>query len=338
MTSPNYAPMTLSVGTPLQARVPGDVIPFARLAEASRGQRMWFGNSGLLDSQSLIAYFVGKGIEISYASGVALTPLRHPYDAALTARSIAALSGRRYTAGFGPATPAFVRALRADAYRSPKAAAAEFATIVGRLCAADGVVTFHGEYFTQRDLPAFEPGPEVEVGLGVIRPSMARTTGSVADVAISWLTSPAYLTATLLPALREGAREAGRPVPRLATLVQVAVRRPGRDPAVLADSAAGLHLRGAHYRDMLRRSGLTLSGVDALDDARELVDRGIFLYGSPEEIADRLREYHACGVGELVVKTTGVQVTEGLRAAVDDLVAVFAAADQLRPGTASVRT
>ncbi|MDN5932508.1 MAG: LLM class flavin-dependent oxidoreductase [Pseudonocardia sp.] len=319
--------LALAVGTPVQARAPGDVIPFARLAQRTRARRMWFGHSGLLDSQLLIAYFVGRGIDVSYGSSVALIPLQHPYDAALTARSIAVLSGQRYTAGFGPATPALVNAVRGAPYASPRTASVEYASILRELLDGDHVVDVEGEYFVQCGLRRFEPSPPVEVGLGVLRPAMARAAGGAADVAISWLTPPEYLRTVLVPALAEGA--AGRPSPpRLVTLVQVAVRRPGRDPAVLADFAAGLHLQATHYRRMLELARIPLH-ADPLTSARALVEHGVFLYGSPDEIVSGLHTYREAGAGEIVVKTTGVHMAEGLRAAVDDMVAVFEAAGEL---------
>ncbi|WP_455353365.1 hypothetical protein [Streptomyces sp. SYSU K217416] len=46
--------------------------------------------------------------------------------------------------------------------------------------------------------------PGVELGLGVLRPVLARAAGRVADVAISWMTPSAYLRDVLVPALAKG--------------------------------------------------------------------------------------------------------------------------------------
>ncbi|MER6841096.1 LLM class flavin-dependent oxidoreductase [Streptomyces platensis] len=71
-----------------------------------------------------------------------------------------------------------------------------------------------GDYVTCHTGLAAFPTPKVDIGLGVLRPGMARLAGHIADVAITWLTPAAYLRDTVIPALRAGAESAGRPVPR----------------------------------------------------------------------------------------------------------------------------
>ncbi|MFW5420919.1 LLM class flavin-dependent oxidoreductase [Nocardiopsis sp. CNT-189] len=309
-----------SIGSPLQPRLPGDVVPYGRLVQRSGAHRMWFGQSRLIETQQIISFMAGMGIRIPYGSGVSLTALRHPYDAAVAANSIATLTGHPYTAGYGAAHPGFVRGLRGRPYDSPRKAAAEYADLMRRLLSGEEVA-FEGEYFFHQGLEPLEGGGDVEVGLGVLRPRMAAAAGRIADVAITWLTPPAYLRSVIAPELRKGAvgRESA---PRIATMVQIAVRRPGRDPVELADLCAGLHLRAPHYRAMLAEAGIGL-GDGSRDSAAALVDSGVFLYGSPEEIASGLREYHAAGVQEVVLKATGPHMGEGLRPAIDDLIAVL---------------
>ncbi|MET9340893.1 LLM class flavin-dependent oxidoreductase [Nonomuraea sp. NPDC003804] len=62
-------------------------------------------------------------------------------------------------------------------------------------------------------------GPHLREALG---PAMARVAGEPADVAITWLVPAAHLRDLIVPALREGAEAAGRPIPRLVSLVPVA--------------------------------------------------------------------------------------------------------------------
>ncbi|GAA2821077.1 hypothetical protein [Nonomuraea rubra] len=106
--------------------------------------------------------------------------------------------------------------------------------------------------------------------------------------------------------------------PRIVTVVHAAVTRPGRDPAHLAHLAAGAHLQAAHYTGMLRTAGIDVDPSDPRGGARALVSSGLFVTGSPDEIAGRLAAYHAAGVDEVVVNTAGVWLAEGPRAAVRD--------------------
>ncbi|MCX4742527.1 LLM class flavin-dependent oxidoreductase [Streptomyces antibioticus] len=163
------------------------------------------------------------------------------------------------------------------------------------------------------------PHPGVETGLGVLRPTLARAAGQVADAAISWMTPHGYVQDTLLPAMAEGAAEAGRPVPRLVTVVHAAVNRPHRSPYRLACTAARAHLAGPHYSDMLRRAGLRVHHSHPTIGARALVDAGVFLYGTAQEIAAGLAEYDRAGVDEVVVNVAGVYSDHGREGAVRDL-------------------
>ena len=182
-------------------------------------------------------------------------PFRHPLEAALQARSLAVTTGHPVVAGFGPGAAVLQKSVLGAPYASPLTAVREYLTIVGGLLAGQAV-EHQGEYFSCRINMGWQPGPPVELGLGVLRPAMARLAGELADVAITWLTPAGYLRDVIVPALREGARAAGRPVPRLAAIVPVALSAPDRDPADLVLAANSGHLSMPHYQDMLRRSGI----------------------------------------------------------------------------------
>lgn len=264
------------------------VVPFARAAAAG-GHRLWIGQSLLVESHQMFAYLAGMGIKLPVGLGVTLMPLRHPFEAAAQARSLALLTGCPVVAGYGAATPQLVAALRGRPYRQPADAAAGYAQDVRQ--ALDGGGNLR--------LP-MAPHPPVEVGLGVLRPRMARAAGAVADVAITWLTPPAYVRDVLVPALAAGAAERPKP-PRIATIVPVALRKPGRDPRRLALAAAGAHLRGPHYADMLRRAGIPA-------DPAALVDSGLFAYGTADDIATCVRSYHEAGADEVILNVaTGME-------------------------------
>src|SRR5690606_32168474 len=139
------------------------------------------------------------------------------------------------------------------------------------------------------------PGQSVEVGLGVLRPRMARLAGELADVAITWLTPASYLAQRILPALEEGAAAAGRSTPRTVAIVPVALPAAGRDPIDLALASNGMHLQTPHYRDMLRQAGVTVDPANPRLSARALLDSHAFCYGEPAEVVKQLDAYRAAG-------------------------------------------
>ncbi|MCX4882361.1 LLM class flavin-dependent oxidoreductase [Streptomyces sp. NBC_00847] len=319
------APGALSVLFPVSPATPEQVLDFARLVRDRGARRLWLGQSLAIEPHQALAYAAGAGVRVSAGTGVTLAPLRHPYEAALQARSVAALTGQPYVAGYGAGAPVFQSALLGAPYASPRTAMREYLSVVRALLAGERV-RVGGEYHRLHAGLVDLPHPEVEVGAGVLRPAMARTAGSVADVAITWMTPPGYVEKTLRPALEEGAESAGRDsTARVVTVVHVAVAREDRDPGRLALLAASAHLGADHYTDMLRRAGVPADTADPVAGARLLVEHDVFVTGTPQRIAEALTEYHRAGVDEIVLNTAGVLFAEGQAAALADLEAVLTA-------------
>jgi alkanesulfonate monooxygenase SsuD/methylene tetrahydromethanopterin reductase-like flavin-dependent oxidoreductase (luciferase family) len=232
-------------------------------------------------------------------TSVTLMPLSHPFQAALQARSLAALTGQPVVAGLGTGPQPFVRALRGQAYASPLTAVREYASTVRGLLAGDRV-DLRGEYHAMSGALTAMETPPVELGLGVLRPRMAELAGELADVAITWLTPPDYLAEVLVPALTAGAERAGRPRPRVTSVVHVSLDAPDRDHLQVVAAASHAHLRAPHYADML-------------------VDSGTAAVGSADEILRAVSAYRDAGADEVVLSTIGLQAVDGTRASLEAL-------------------
>ncbi|TPQ18820.1 hypothetical protein [Streptomyces sporangiiformans] len=96
------------------------------------------------------------------------------------------------------------------------------------------------------------------------------------------------------------------------------MEREGRDPHVLAHTAASGHLTTDHYTDMLRRAGVPADPADPVAGAAALVDSGTYVFGSADHIAGRLEEFRDAGVDEVILNCAGVLFTEGQAAAFRD--------------------
>ncbi|MFD6969542.1 F420-dependent peptide dehydroalanine reductase LxmJ [Streptomyces sp. NPDC059979] len=324
------APHTPAVLYPLQPDHPELVAPFASLVQRSGARRLWMCQSFKAETHQVLAHLAGMGHTVPVGTSVTLLPLRHPYEAALQARSLALITGQPVVAGFGIGNPDFVAGLTGSPYASPRTAVRDYLSSVRSLL--DGETVRHeGPYHRMHGgLLPLDHAPRVEVGAGVLRPGMARTAGEVADVAITWMTPPSYIAGTLRPALHEGAQ--GRGVrPRIATAVHVAVVRPGRDPRRLALAAAGRHLEAPHYADMLSKAGVAVDPHDPVGTADALLGGQVVVTGTPEEIAEALDGYRRAGVDEVMLNPSGVLLTEGVHAAVADMEEVLAACDRMLP-------
>ncbi|WP_405785641.1 LLM class flavin-dependent oxidoreductase [Streptomyces sp. NBC_00138] len=314
--------MKLSVMLPFVPKRPEQALPFAGLVNWSSAARLWQGQGLLTEGHHIYSYLAGAGFRFPVGFGVSLMPFRHPYDAAVQARSLALTTGQPVTAGFGAGALQLQRAIMGQEYRSQLGACREYLTAVRQLLDGE-VVDRSGEFFDiHGQLDPF-PSPRVEVGLGVLRKAAAGLAGEVADVAITWLTPAHYIEETIAPAMAEGARRAQRgTAPRIAAIVPVALAQGDRDPVAIALASNKAHLSLPHYQSMLRGAGLDITG-ELASDANELIKRQGFLYGDPDELAEWLTAYEQAGVDEVVLNVTGVSAVHGPQVAVRELAAIL---------------
>lgn len=300
-----------SVQLPFSTVRAEQILPYAALVEWTGARRLWQGQTFSVEPHQGFTFLAGVGTRIPVGLGVTLMPLRHPFEAAIQATSMARIIGQDLTVGYGPGGRNFQEMLCAAPYRSPLNATREYVQIVKSLLAG-GVTEFAGEYFTCHGAVSPSPVPRVEVAIGVLRERMATLAGEVADAAITWLTPAKYLQSTIVPALRAGAAEAGRRPPRLVTIVPLALSRPGRTAPELAIASNGAHLQAPHYLDMLRKAGVDVAKEYAPEqNAAAAVNAGAFLYGDADSLMHGLKEYEAAGVDEVVLNLTGVYNTAG---------------------------
>ncbi|MDT0453383.1 LLM class flavin-dependent oxidoreductase [Streptomyces hesseae] len=330
--------MRLSLLIPTVPATAEQAVPFARyVAHDSQLSRLWQGQSYGLEPAATFAYLAGAGYPVPAGTCVLVTPLRHPAQAALEARTVAAVTGQPAVMGYGPGSRATQTARLGAAYDRPVDAAAEFIRAT-RSCLAQRWDPPAGGPGQGAERPAGAPGyfhpgealtpvphPRVRLGLGVLRPAMARVAGEVADAAITWLAPAGYIRDTVLPAVDKGAESAGRPRPSVVAAVPVAVERRGRHPVELAHLSAGGHLVLPHYADMLARAGVDVPANDPVSAARALISGGGFLYGSPSDIAAGLAGYAAAGVDEVILNLTGVHSWYGTDETLLDLNDILAA-------------
>ncbi|MCH6160337.1 LLM class flavin-dependent oxidoreductase [Streptomyces marispadix] len=318
--------MRLSILLPFGPVRPEQVVPFANLVNWTCADRLWQGHGMLLDSHHLINWLAGIGIRIPSGFGVTLMPLRSPYQAAIEARSVALATGRSVVAGFGPGGLQAQRSFLGKPYAGQIGACREYVTTVRGLLHGETVEN-SGDHFPGVSKLLEYKQPPVSVGLGVLRERMAALAGELADVAITWLGSAAYLDQILMPAMRKGAEERKWDKPATVTaIVPVALSGPDRRVEELAGASCGTHIQAPHYQDALKKAGIVVSGDGDPGDAVKLVDGGVFLYGTAEEIHERLDEYRAIGVDEVVLNATGVGLVAGPRAAAQDLLEILGAA------------
>lgn len=316
--------MSTSILLPFMPVSGEQLLPFADIVRKGDAERLWTGQSLLIEPHSALAHAAGAGARIPMGTSVTLMPLHHPFQTALQARSLAALTGQPFVTGLGTGPEPFVRSLRGKGYESPLTAVREYATIVRGLLTGQ-IVEHVGDYHAMGGaLPPLDT-PRVELGLGVLRPRMAELAGELADVAITWLAPPGYLAEVIVPALARGAERAGRPRPRVTAVVHVSLDAPGRDHQRIVLAASQAHLQAPHYADMLRRAGIDVDPQDPTKTATRLLDSGTVAAGGPDDILRAVAAYREAGADEVVLSTIGIQALHGTRASLQALGALTTA-------------
>lgn len=324
--------MDVSLLFPQQPTSPSAIDRYAEIVRQTGLDRLWMGQSFAIESHLAFAALAGTGRAVPVGIGTALAALRSPYDAALQARSLAALLGESVSVAYGAADPMFVSSVRGAPLARPASYTAEYARLVRGLIDGASVSSEEQGLVMRAQLPPLDH-PPVHVGTGVLRPAMA-TKSRDADLAVSWLAPRRYLRDVIGPATRraDGSR------PRLVAHAHCALARPGRNPELLAQVGCGRHLSSPHYTDMLRRAGLDVHPSDPVSGARQLVRAGVLLYGSSEQVAAELRTFADHGVDEVIVNVTPVALALGDTAAIHDVEDIVSALSRPTTPTAPAAT
>lgn len=289
---------TLSAFWPYTPSAIDDVARWSEVVSGGPFERLWLGQSVALDTAAAVSYSAGTGRRCPVGIAVNVIPMHHPLALTQSLRAIAEATRHDVTACFSAGDPVAQQRFTGRRYASPLTAAREFLTVLRGLI--DGEHVRHdGKYFPLDARMPARPSPHrVHLGLGVLRPGMARLTGELADLATTWLTPPDYLRDVIVPALQQGADSAGRARPRLVSPVHAIVAAPGRDAARLAEAAIGKHLRTPSYRTMLEQSG---QGEVLERGHTAALDSGLVTYGSPDDIARRVAEVATAGADEVPI-------------------------------------
>jgi len=251
----------------------------AARADALGYESLWVTHGIGRDALFTLSAYAQAAPRAGLGSGVIPIHPRHPVLLAQEALTLQEISQGRLRLGVGVShRPSMVSALGLDLGR-PLPVMREYVTVL-RAALAGKVehagVRYHAAW--QSGLPRLPSAPPIFLaGLG---PKMLELAGEIADGAVLWLCSPAYIARVAVPAIRRGRERAGKPLAGFEVVAAV--------PAALTvDRAAGIALFKAEltrylalpfYRAMLEQSGFAAE-LAAYDRAP-----------SPAAVADRLAD------------------------------------------------
>ena len=290
-----------------------------------------------LDAVSTLAFLAARTERMELVTGIMQISARTPSMTAMTALSMAAISGDRFILGLGASGPQVVEGLQGQEFRKPVTRMREVIEIVRMACRGEKL-EYQGEHYV---LPrpggqgkalrlSQEPG-HVPIYLATLAPRGLELTGALADGWLGTSFTPECPEAHT-EHLRRGAEQAGRSLEDLTLCVGASVAfTDDPEPLIKAAKPTMAFTLGAmgspttnFYNDAFKRAGfaeeasrvqsLWVEGkrqeaADAVPD--ELILRTT-LYGNERHVRDRIRLYRDAGIDVFRIDPAGGAASEKL--------------------------
>lgn len=269
-----------------------EAVGWARAAAAVGFDCCWFPQVMGIDALVALAVVAREvpGVDL----GTAVVPIqgRHALPLALAALTVADAAGPgRFTLGLGVTHQVISEGWFGIPYRGIVDACAEVVAALGGLLSTDRRADLDGRTTTVHAAHTLtaEPPP---VLLAAMAPRMLALAGSATAGTITWMTGPAELGRTVVPALRRAAETAGRPEPRVVVGIPVCVTD---DVAGARERLAGIMARSASMPAYARQLA-----AEGLDDPCDLV-----VLGDEPTVLAHLERFAAAGMTELCANVVG---------------------------------
>lgn len=313
-------------------------VELARAAERLGYESVWSAEAFGTDPIGLLGWIAAQTTDIRLGAGVLQISARSAVTAAMSAATLAQISGGRFKLGLGTSGPKVVEGWHGQPYGRPLARMRDYVAVL-RMSLAGEPVSYRGDTVTlpiagsdAEPMPLLvSPAlPRVPVYLAGLGPKAIALAGELGD---GWLAvhHPPESVAASRAALAAGAERAGRSLDGfdVAAMVLVVVESDMELARDMMRPSLALHLGGMgtrtvnFYNALAGRLGFGHAAAavkDAYlagrhDDAvaavtDELVD-GMTIAGDPDHVRERLAAYQDAGTSTLIV--TLPSPTPGLR-------------------------
>ena len=263
-----------------------DVVAEARAALEMGAHTFWSSQIFGHDALTVLA-IVGRevpGIEL----GTAVVPTypRHPMMLAQQALSTQAAINSRGSAGLclgiGLSHQIVVESMWGLSYAKPVRHLKEYLSVLMPLLEGKPV-QFQGEEYRVQGGISVGGSSRPSVLVAALGPQMLRVTGQLADGTSTWCVGPKTLSELTIPTLRQAAADAGRPEPRVACALPVAVTDDVDGARKKAAQVFAVYDTLPSYKTMMNREGVDGPG-------------GLAIVGSEAEVREQIAELKAIGV------------------------------------------
>ncbi len=313
-------------------------VEFLREADRLGVDILWSAEAWGMDGVSTLAYLAAVTERCQLGTGILQISARAPVMTAMTALSMAAMTGDRFILGLGVSGPQVVEGLHGVRFADPLGRLRETVDICRQAFAGERI-SYQGRHNVLplpdgqgKSLRLAQPANDsIEIWLATLGPQSLRYTGEAADGWVGVCFVPSCPEATWGHVL-DGAAAAGRPPGSVACQVGgtvefgddldtlLAPRRPGVAFTLGAMGSATANFYNEAYRragfenECLEVQRLWLAG-DRAAAAAAVPDRLItetnFL-GTPAQVADQVRAYRDAGADVLRLQPEGATPTDRL--------------------------
>jgi len=299
---------SISVGGYARTDVDGTV-EFVLQAEALGVDTVWCAEAWGQDAITALTWLAAKTSRIGLGTGIMQISARVPSMTAMTALSLQALSGGRFTLGLGASGPQVVEGLHGVPYAAPLTRLKETVEIVRMACRGEKLAYEGKKHVLPRPggegkaIRLDHPPTEIPIFLATLAPRSLEYTGAAADGWLGTSFSPEHAEAHLSH-IRRGAEAAGRSLDDIELNVACSVAIgddvealiESRRPAVAFNMGAMGSAQTNFYNEAFQRAGFA-------DDA--LAIQQLWLDGKRREAAARvpdamITQFGAIGTAEMV--------------------------------------
>ncbi|WP_020673802.1 LLM class F420-dependent oxidoreductase [Amycolatopsis nigrescens] len=315
-----------------------DLVDYVVEAEKLGVDICWVAEAWGCDAPSPLGFLAAKTSRMLLGSGILQTGSRSPVLVAMTALTLARISGNRFLLGLGASGPQVMEGLHGVPFAHPLGRLRETVEIIRQVC-TEGRAEYQGRHF-QLPLPGGDGkairlsqpvNAAIPIYLATLSPAMLKLTGAVADGWLGTSFVPGAASA-YLEHLAAGADSAGRTLDELDICQgaevafgddverMVAARKPG-----LAFSLGGMGSATSNfYNDAYARQGFADAAAEVqrlwVAGKREQAAAAVpdelvlatTLIGTEDMVRDRLRQWRAAGVRTARFYPAGETVGERL--------------------------
>jgi F420-dependent oxidoreductase-like protein len=277
----------------------GAALDLVRRAEALGYESVWVTHGGGRDSFAVLQAYGAAAPRLGLGNGVVPIYPRHPVTMAQAALTLAEMTTGRFRLGIGVSHRASMEKQLGLELREPLATMREYVTVL-RGAMGEGA-NFQGRHYrVQWSMQVPERPPAPPIYLATLSPKMCELAGEIADGAILWLCSPAYVREVAVPAFDRGRRRAGKPLEGFEIVAAV--------PLAVTDDSTGTtkafrgeltrYLQQPFYRAMMELSGLgeALRAFDASGETPETVAQALGAVGDAATARAYVKAYRDAGV------------------------------------------